>query len=57
MDIAQISMILAQAETARGVQTGMIKKALDQMEQTGEQLAEMLQATAVPAEGAVDIKI
>ena len=60
MDIAKLSMNMAEAKVTQGVQIGMLKRAMKQMEQTGVQLAQMLQVTAVPAapkEGAIDIKV
>ena len=57
MDIAKLSMNMAEAELTRGVQTGMLKKAMEQMEQTGAQIAEMIDAANVIDKSVIDIKI
>ena len=43
MDIAEASMNLASAETIRSFGFGMMRKSMDQMEQVGEQISQMMQ--------------
>ena len=61
MDIAVLSMKMAYTNIQTELGVGMMDKALDQMELVGEQLAEMIAATAVPpvvsGDGGVDIRI
>ena len=42
MDIAETSMSLAASETVRSFGIGMLRKSMDQMEQMGEQMAQMM---------------
>jgi len=55
MDIPRLSMNLAQSDIIRNFSIGMIRNALDQAEQVGEQLVEMIQSTQVPTEGTINI--
>ena len=57
MDIAKLSVGMAEAKVMQGVQVGMLKRAMDQMEQTGAQIAEMLRASEVTEGSTVDVKI
>lgn len=57
MDIPALSMAMSTAKLAQEVSVGMMKKAIDQTEQTGQQIAEMIEATAVSPEYTVDIKL
>ena len=57
MDIAKLSSVMASAKTIQNVQVGMLKKAMDQMEATGDQIAKMIQASSPSADGTVDIKV
>ena len=41
MDIAQLSMNMSSARVAQEFNIAMLKKSMDQMEQAGEQIAEM----------------
>ena len=57
MDIARLSISLSAAKLAQGAQVGMLKKALEQIKLTGEQLVEMMASTEVVSEGSIDISI
>ena len=57
MDIPQLSIDMASAKTAQGVQLGMLKRAMEQMEQTGEQLTEMINSAVVSADSIIDLKV
>ena len=60
MDIAKLSTAMAGANVAQSVQISMLKRAIIQMEQTGQQLAQMLQVAAIQptsGESVIDIKI
>ena len=56
MDIAKMSMNMAQVKLAQSVQISMLKKTMEQMEQTGEQLLKMIQTTPEPKKGSIDIR-
>ena len=58
MDIAEASMNLASAETARSFGFGMMRKSMDQMEQLGDQMAQMMREMTqlTGAGGNVDIR-
>ena len=43
MDIERISMNLASANTLRSFNIGMIRRSMDNVEQVGKQVAEMIQ--------------
>ncbi len=47
MDIAAIATGISNMKNFQGVGISMMKKALEQVEQTGEQLTEMIDASAV----------
>ncbi|MCL2707579.1 MAG: YjfB family protein [Defluviitaleaceae bacterium] len=57
MDIPAVSMELAEMKLMQGVGIGMMKKAIELTEQTGEMLVEMMNDMAVGEGGKVDIKI
>jgi ribosomal protein S10 len=57
MDIAKLSMNMAEKKTVEGFQIGMMKKAMDLTEQTGKQLVELMKAVDVPQGSTIDIKI
>jgi len=57
MDIANLSMAIANVKMVQNLQVNVLKKALEQMEQTGAQMVEMINNTEVPAEGSVDIRL
>lgn len=59
MDIAEASMNLASADTLRSFGFGMMRKSMDQMEQLGAQMAQMMQQmSAVTGEGInIDIRV
>ncbi len=55
MDIASLSMAMAMQKTAVAVNVAVMKNQLEMMEQTGNQISEMLQTTAVQSN--IDIKV
>ena len=59
MDIAEASMNLASSETIRSFGFGMMRKSMDQMEQMGEQLAQMMrEMSQITGAGAnIDIRV
>ena len=57
MNIAELSMNMAASETLRSFGIGMIRKSMDQMEQTGEQIAQMMQEIAVATGVGVNVDI
>ena len=57
MDIARFSTDMAEIRLADDVQTGMLKRAIEQMEQTGAQIVEMMNAAKLPEKGKIDIKV
>ncbi len=56
MGIAALSMSMADTKLTRSVGVSMMKKAMEQVEQTGEQLIELMETVEVP-EGLVDISV
>ena len=46
MDIAKVSMTLAADQTNRNFGIGMLRKSMDQMEQMGNQVTQMMQEMA-----------
>lgn len=57
MDIASVSMSMAETKTLQGFQIGMIKKAMEQVEQTGAQIAQMMSSMDVPEGSTIDIRV
>jgi len=57
MDIAKLSMVLANAKAMQGIQISLMKKALEQTEQTGVQLEQMLEAADIISDSAIDISL
>ena len=49
MDIERISMNMAKAETIRGFTIGMMRESINQVEQMGQQLAQMMDSIPTPA--------
>jgi len=47
LGLARLSMSMAQLDTAQSLGVGMIRRGIDQVEQTGEQLVQMMQAMQV----------
>lgn len=57
MDIARLSMDMAQTKTYSSVNIAMMKKAIEQTEQVGENLVRMMQQAAVTPPGStVDLR-
>jgi len=57
MDITDLATSMADMKISQGVSTGMMKKALEQTELAGAQIVTMVNATNVPSESTIDIKI
>ena len=57
MDIAALSINMANFELARGASVCMMKKAIEQVELTGEMLAELMKSAEITEAGSIDIKI
>ncbi|MDR1663851.1 MAG: YjfB family protein [Clostridiales bacterium] len=57
MGIAALSIQMSQAKTQQQHGVSMLKKTMDQMEQTGAQLVEMIQETQPQSGGGIDIKL
>ncbi|MCL1987143.1 MAG: YjfB family protein [Firmicutes bacterium] len=59
MGLVNLSMQLSQVNAMRETRIGMIGRALDQMEQVGDQLVQMMDASSIriPATGGIDISL
>ena len=57
MDIPKLSMDMADARLMQSVSVGVLKRAMDQMKLTGEQLVEMIEETKNLTDSQIDIKI
>ena len=59
MDIAEVSMNMAASETMRSFGFGVMRKSMDQMEQMGSQIAQMmLEMSQMTGEGVnIDIRV
>ena len=57
MDIARASMNMASAQTLRGFGLGMMRKSMDQVEQVGEQFAQMMREMSLLTGEGINIDI
>jgi len=59
LGIAAMSTYMASSKSMHELSIGLMKKAMDQVEETGDQIVEMLQTTQVPPTegGIIDISL